>query len=189
MLVSCSILIIAYMLVSCNLLISGLVISPLLFFSLAFIVFLFTIAPSYAILPDGWVNLLESLFLRGLQWLWVWKMISLVNILESFCPRHFRMVEFGYWSPQICFHASLFFISHSPPASMGLLVVFSYCPIKDTIWLHYFRLWHPFFGLLKRMFPSLLKGLIVDYLHCDVCEVAKDKNAFSISNQCTLFNR
>ena len=49
---------------------------------------------------------------------------------------------------------------------------------KDKIWLQHFRLGHPSFSILKVMFPLLFKGIDVENLHCDICELAKHKRAF-----------
>ena len=55
---------------------------------------------------------------------------------------------------------------------------------KNKIWLHYCCLGHPSFGVLKIMFPLLFKGIDVEKLHCDVCELAKHRRAsFPISNK------
>ena len=56
--------------------------------------------------------------------------------------------------------------------------------IKDKIWLHHCHLGHPLFGILKIMYPLLFKGINVEKLHCDVCELAKHHRAsFPISNK------
>ena len=57
---------------------------------------------------------------------------------------------------------------------------------KDKIWLQHFRLGHPSFSILKVMFPLLFKGIDVENLHCDICELAKHKRAFfPVSNKRT----
>jgi transposase InsO family protein len=54
---------------------------------------------------------------------------------------------------------------------------------KDKILLYHRRLGHPSFQVLKLMFPSLFKGVMIEHFHCDVCELAKHKRAsFPISN-------
>ena len=46
--------------------------------------------------------------------------------------------------------------------------------IRDNIWLHHHHhLGHPSFGVLKIMFPLLFKGMDVEKLHYDVCELVK----------------
>ena len=52
---------------------------------------------------------------------------------------------------------------------------------KDKIRIYYFCLGHPYFGLLKIMFPLLFKGIDVENFHCDVCKLTKHRWA-SFSN-------
>ena len=57
---------------------------------------------------------------------------------------------------------------------------------KDKIWIYYFCLGHPHFGILKIMFPLLFKGIDVENFHCGVCELTKHRRAyFPISNKRT----
>ena len=56
--------------------------------------------------------------------------------------------------------------------------------INDKIWFHHHQLGHPLFNVIKIMLPLLFKGIDVEKLHCDVCELAKHQHAsFPISNQ------
>ena len=50
--------------------------------------------------------------------------------------------------------------------------------LKNNIWLHHCRLGHSLFDVLKIMFPLLFKGIDVEKLHCDVCELAKHCRVF-----------
>jgi len=55
---------------------------------------------------------------------------------------------------------------------------------KEKVWLYHRRLGHPSFYVIKRMFPSLFKDLIVESFHCDDCEIAKHKRtSFPISHK------
>ncbi|PSS19429.1 Endonuclease [Actinidia chinensis var. chinensis] len=59
-----------------------------------------------------------------------------------------------------------------------------YSSNKEKIWLHHRRLGHPSFNTLKILFPSLFKGLDIEFFRCDVCEFAKHKRVpFPISNK------
>ena len=55
---------------------------------------------------------------------------------------------------------------------------------QKKIWLRHYFLGHPSFGVLKIMFPLLFKGIDVERLHCDVCELAKQHcTSYPISNK------
>ena len=55
---------------------------------------------------------------------------------------------------------------------------------KDTIWLHYLCSSHPFFRVLRFMFPHLFQGSDILELHCDLCKLAKHTRvSFPISNK------
>ena len=59
---------------------------------------------------------------------------------------------------------------------------------KEKLWLHHRRLGHPSFSTLKIMFPLLFKGINVDKVHCDICELVKHRRvSFPISQTRTLF--
>ena len=49
---------------------------------------------------------------------------------------------------------------------------------KDKIWLHHHRFRYLLFSVLKIMFPLFFKGINVEKLHCDVCELAKHCRVF-----------
>ena len=60
----------------------------------------------------------------------------------------------------------------------------TFSPNKYQIWLHHFRLGHPPFSLLNKMFPSSFTHLDVNNFHCGTCELAKHHRvSFLMSNK------
>ena len=59
---------------------------------------------------------------------------------------------------------------------------------KTQVWLSHFRLGHPSFSLLKRMFPTMFGKLDIQSFHCDVCEFAKHHcvSFLSRNNKCSI---
>ena len=52
---------------------------------------------------------------------------------------------------------------------------------KEEVILLYRRVGHPSFTLLKTMYPQLFKGLFVDKLICDACQLAKSEKKIYLS--------